>query len=83
MDDDQLGEFAYDYVEVRRDYLAWTPASKDQDGVDPDVAQEHRHGIPEHSRMLKKDEIGSSSGSSHSPVAQCDRQVIAAEEAMN
>jgi ammonium transporter, Amt family len=25
MDDDQLGEFAYDYVEVRRDYLAWTP----------------------------------------------------------
>lgn len=27
MDDDQLGEFAYDYVEVRRDYLAWTPAT--------------------------------------------------------
>lgn len=27
MDDDQLGEFAYDYVEVRRDYLAWIPAS--------------------------------------------------------
>ena len=25
LDDDQLGEFAYDYVEVRRDYLAWTP----------------------------------------------------------
>ncbi|KAM3079853.1 low affinity high capacity ammonium permease [Clarireedia jacksonii] len=25
MDDDQLGEFAYDYVEVRRDYLAWEP----------------------------------------------------------
>jgi hypothetical protein len=25
MDDAQLGEFAYDYVEVRRDYLAWTP----------------------------------------------------------
>jgi Amt family ammonium transporter len=28
MDDDQLGEFAYDYVEVRRDYLAWTPAKE-------------------------------------------------------
>ncbi|KAI9833117.1 MAG: hypothetical protein M1826_000484 [Phylliscum demangeonii] len=28
MDDDQVGEFAYDYVEVRRDYLAWTPPSK-------------------------------------------------------
>jgi hypothetical protein len=25
LDDDQLGEFAYDYVEVRRDYFAWTP----------------------------------------------------------
>ena len=25
MHDDQLGEFAYDYVEVRRDYLAWAP----------------------------------------------------------
>lgn len=25
MDDDQIGEFAYDYVEVRRDYLAWAP----------------------------------------------------------
>ncbi|KAK9464449.1 ammonium transporter AmtB-like domain-containing protein [Lipomyces arxii] len=23
MDEDQIGEFAYDYVEVRRDYLAW------------------------------------------------------------
>jgi Amt family ammonium transporter len=37
MDDDQLGEFAYDYVEVRRDYLAWSPATDDMqmvDGVD-------------------------------------------------
>jgi len=32
MDDDQLGEFAYDYVEVRRDYLAWTPDHGDFDG---------------------------------------------------
>ncbi|KAK9479762.1 ammonium transporter AmtB-like domain-containing protein [Lipomyces japonicus] len=24
MDEDQIGEFAYDYVEVRRDYLAWS-----------------------------------------------------------
>lgn len=29
LDDDQLGEFAYDYVEVRRDYLAWTPERSD------------------------------------------------------
>lgn len=31
MDDDQLGEFAYDYVEVRRDYLAWSPVTGDHD----------------------------------------------------
>jgi Amt family ammonium transporter len=43
MDDDQLGEFAYDYVEVRRDYLAWTPEHGDFDetngnaGVDTKV----------------------------------------------
>ncbi|KAK4658574.1 low affinity high capacity ammonium permease [Podospora pseudocomata] len=30
MDDDQHGEFAYDYVEVRRDYLCLTPAEKEQ-----------------------------------------------------
>ncbi|KAL8370745.1 hypothetical protein RB595_000885 [Gaeumannomyces hyphopodioides] len=30
MDDDQFGEFAYDYVEIRRDYLAWSPAEKEQ-----------------------------------------------------
>lgn len=34
MDDDQLGEFAYDYVEVRRDYLAWTPAMGEQASED-------------------------------------------------
>lgn len=86
MDDDQLGEFAYDYVEVRRDYLAWTPASKDQNGVDPEMPQEHRHGIPEHSAMLKKDEFSNASDHSgaggHGPVAQGDRHGIAAEEAM-
>ncbi|KAI0966338.1 ammonium transporter MEP1 [Xylaria arbuscula] len=46
MDDDQLGEFAYDYVEVRRDFLAWTPAKEEP------VADGHRiipqHGIEEH-----------------------------------
>lgn len=39
MDDDQMGEFAYDYVEVRRDYLAWTPAIDDAGviiGIDGD-----------------------------------------------
>lgn len=35
MDDDQLGEFAYDYVEVRRDYLAWTPMRSDHNAESP------------------------------------------------
>jgi len=87
MDDDQLGEFAYDYVEVRRDYLAWTPASKDQTGVDPEMPQEHRHGIAEHSAMLKKDALSSSSdhssaGGHHGIPAAGDRHGIAAEDEM-
>lgn len=82
MDDDQLGEFAYDYVEVRRDYLAWTPSSKEQNGVDPEMPQEHRHGIAEHSAMLKKDEVSSSSDHSSAggiPAAG-DRHAVAAED---
>jgi len=45
MDDDQLGEFAYDYVEVRRDYLAWTPgtAAPAAEGV---VDTQYLYGTP-------------------------------------
>lgn len=51
MDDDQHGEFAYDYVEVRRDYLAWTPADnyQKQDGVHV----EPTHGILAHQDLAK------------------------------
>ncbi|CUS13634.1 unnamed protein product [Tuber aestivum] len=52
MDDDQLGEFAYDYVEVRRDYLAWTPAKEHHDGHTPVTAGD-RHGIAAHSQMIE------------------------------
>ena len=52
MDDDQLGEFAYDYVEVRRDYLAWTPA-RTEPSSNGDVPQGDRHGILQHSQMLE------------------------------
>ena len=46
MDDDQLGEFAYDYVEVRRDFLAWTPPKEDPN---PDSYRFiPQHGIKEH-----------------------------------
>lgn len=90
MDDDQLGEFAYDYVEVRRDYLAWTPQRTDY-GADPDMPQEDRHGIGEHSKMLKAGSHDASSGSgsgSHFPPttthgelpAQGDRHAVAMEE---
>jgi len=52
MDDDQLGEFAYDYVEVRRDYLAWTPATVDPAPGEADVHPPHMYGIPAHSEMV-------------------------------
>jgi len=53
MDDDQLGEFAYDYVEVRRDYLAWTPHKNVQDAEGHDVPRENIYGINEHSEMAR------------------------------
>jgi Amt family ammonium transporter len=37
IDEDQIGEFAYDYVEVRRDYLAWTPPTPHIQGHAPNV----------------------------------------------
>lgn len=51
MDDDQLGEFAYDYVEVRRDYLAWTPAKEGMSQVEERIEPSDRHGIREHGEM--------------------------------
>jgi Amt family ammonium transporter len=84
MDDDQLGEFAYDYVEVRRDYLAWTPQRTDQYGADPDMPQEDRHGIGEHSKMIKEgshDNASAFSGPSAGGLpTQGDRHGVAAEE---
>merc|ERR1711939_14206 len=79
MDDDQLGEFAYDYVEVRRDYLAWTPARTDY-GADPNLPQEDRHGIGEHSKMIKDGSHDTSSGSGHQLPAQGDRHAVAMED---
>lgn len=65
MDDDQLGEFAYDYVEVRRDYLAWQPTTdtpQKEDGID--MPQHERHGIAQQKDMLMgRDPDGSSGGS--------------------
>lgn len=45
IDEDQIGEFAYDYVEVRRDYLAWTPPTEQYNGQPSDVLQHHISSI--------------------------------------
>lgn len=85
MDDAELGEFAYDYVEVRRDYLAWTPATQDHN-AHGDVPQGDRHGIPQHSQMIEgkepvdeDTESQETSGEQHTGIAG-DRHGIAAEE---
>lgn len=83
MDDDQLGEFAYDYVEVRRDYLAWTPATGEPT-QDSEIPQGERHGIPAHSQMLEGKEpseegSGSASGNDHTGIGG-DRHGVAYEK---
>lgn len=79
MDDDQLGEFAYDYVEVRRDYLAWTPASTDPQKGEVDLPQHERHGISEQKDLIMGREPGESnsqdSGGQHTGVGG-DRHAI-------
>lgn len=82
MDDDQLGEFAYDYVEVRRDYLAWTPASTDPRKGEVNLPQHDRHGITEQKNMVMGKDPGESSsqdsGEKHTGVGG-DRHGVAAE----
>lgn len=51
MDDDQHGEFSYDYVEVRRDFLAWSP-QRDEPAADGTMI-EPQHGIQEHASMIR------------------------------
>ena len=81
MDDDQLGEFAYDYVEVRRDYLAWTPAKADPTG-EANIPQHERHGVGAHADMLvgkaPSDET-SSDGAAHTGIGG-DRHGMAVEK---
>ena len=82
MDDDQLGEFAYDYVEVRRDYLAWTPTSNNPRGGENDVAVGDRHGISEHGDMLegRTPSNGNSSGGEQHTGIGGDRHGVMAEK---
>ncbi|KAG8695550.1 hypothetical protein FRC08_007712 [Ceratobasidium sp. 394] len=54
MDDDQIGEFVQDFVEVRRDFDSWSPLAGDKTN---DLYQRNghnitagdRHGVPDHS----------------------------------
>lgn len=84
MDDDQLGEFAYDYVEVRRDYLAWTPATDEpRNGDECHVPVGQRHGIQEHSDMIEgKSSVGqekvSDEGSASASAGSAKRQRLVA-----
>lgn len=81
MDDDQLGEFAYDYVEVRRDYLAWTPASKGQHAEGDEIPIGQRHGIQEHGDMLVgKSPIGSQDEGHERTGIAGDRHGVLAEK---
>ncbi len=84
MDDDQLGEFAYDYVEVRRDYLAWTPAKAQPADGGHNIPQNERHGIGQHGEMLlgKDPSDHSSSGEEHTGIGG-DRHGILAEKKMH
>jgi Amt family ammonium transporter len=50
MDDDQHGEFSYDYVEVRRDFLAWSP-HRGEPAQNGEVVIEPQHGIQEHASL--------------------------------
>lgn len=78
MDDDQLGEFAYDYVEVRRDYLAWTPAKDEPSKTESNIPSEERHGIQEHSHMINGQSPERGSGHEHTGIGG-DRHAQAAE----
>lgn len=85
MDDDQLGEFAYDYVEVRRDYLAWTPQKQDQREDGHYIPAPERYGIGAHSEMMldgrppgeKSHDV--SDDDSHAEVPPAPRQVAEQE----
>ncbi|KAF8754216.1 Ammonium transporter [Rhizoctonia solani] len=54
MDDDQIGEFVQDFVEVRRDFDSWNAPASGANGLHQrsnghDIAAGDRHGVPDHS----------------------------------
>jgi Amt family ammonium transporter len=69
IDDTEIGEFAYDYIEVRRDYLAWTPThGRPTSAKDAEITPEKRHGIPEHAQILAESKSTAGSDTSETPT---------------
>lgn len=68
MDDDQHGEFSYDYVEVRRDFLAWSP-HREEPAEDGDVL-EPTHGIHEHQSMMQTPSFSDEAGVTKAPSVE-------------
>jgi Amt family ammonium transporter len=81
MDDDQLGEFAYDYVEVRRDYLAWTPQKHEQHADGHEVPAAARYGIGEHSDMMLDGQAPPGGSNSRGSEVSGIQEVAVKEEA--
>lgn len=73
MDDDQLGEFAYDYVEVRRDYLAWTPAKQYHDSP-THLGDSDKHGIPGIVQLSKPSRPTTENGVSVEDIVQDEKR---------
>jgi len=80
MDDDQLGEFAYDYVEVRRDYLAWTPSDPEH-GENGTVHPQHLYGTPQHREMVSPPREAESVGSHQVESASQDMEGLEKKDA--
>ena len=74
MDDDQHGEFSYDYVEVRRDFLAWSP-HRVEPAQNGEVVIEPQHGIQEHASLAHSPSFHSEPVAQHPEAEKKDASV--------
>lgn len=71
MDDDQHGEFSYDYVEVRRDFLAWSP-QREEPAHESTILIEPQHGIQEHANMARSASLADTQNEERKPASTYD-----------
>ena len=69
MDEDQIGEFAYDYVEVRRDYYLW---GVEEDSQHSDV---NHHVRDDHSAVDRSSTVTNSSSDGNEEIVQSEKIV--------